>query len=231
MALSEMQKICTIARDVSSVQDFNISLGSDSSRYEFYSKLRDAFKLSEIPLERAAFVDDFHVFMFGANPSVEWRNAMTITLQTSEALVKLYKPQNAIIADAPAMVPILSQIIPEVTILNNFSTAALAKFCNTSNINNVSTITYDQLDSITEQYDSVIVLMGLLYNEELLKNFMRAVKPGGVLLITNGSNGGRLYESEVNQVHLVYDTIKENGSFSIYHVASPVAFAICIKDV
>lgn len=231
MALSEMQNICTIACDVSLVQEFDVPLGNDLDRHIFYSKLRDAFKLSGIPIDRAAFVDDFHVFMFGANPSKEWRNAMTITLQTSEALVKLYKPSKAIIADAPAMVPILSQIIPEVHILNNFTTAALNKFCDTSNINNVTTLTYDQLDQVNEEYDSVIVLMGLLYNQELLQNFMRAVKPGGVLLITNGSNGGRLYESEMNQAHLVYDIIKENGSFSIYHVASPVAFAICIKDV
>lgn len=231
MALSEMQNICTIACDVSSVREFDVPLGNDADRHIFYSKLRDAFKLSEIPIDRAAFVDDFHVFMFGANPSKEWRNAMTITLQTSEALVKLYKPQKAIIADAPAMVPILSQIIPEVHILNNFATAALSKFCDTSNINNVSTLTYGQLKNVNEEYDSVIALMGLLYNQELLQNFMKAVKPGGVLLITNGSNGGRLYESEMNQAHLVYDIIKENGSFSIYHLASPVAFAICIKDV
>ena len=231
MALSEMQNICTIACDVSSVKEFNVPLGNDSDRHIFYSKLRDAFKLSEIPIDRAAFVDDFHVFMFGANPSKEWRNAMTITLQTSEALVRLYKPQKAIIADAPAMVPILSQIIPEVHILNNFATAALSKFCDTSSMSNVSTITYNQLRDANEEYDSVIVLMGLLYNQELLQNFMKAVKPGGIFLITNGSNGGRLYESEMNQAHLVYDIIKENGSFSIYHVASPVAFAICIKDV
>lgn len=231
MALSEMQNICTIACDVSSVTEFDVPLGNDLDRHIFYSKLRDAFKLSGIPIDRAAFVDDFHVFMFGANPSKEWRNAMTVTLQTSEALVKLYKPNKAIIADAPAMIPILSQIIPEVHILNNFSTAALINFCDTSNINNVTTITYDELDQVNEEYDSVIVLMGLLYNQELLQNFMRAVKPGGLLLITNGSNGGRLYESEMNQAHLVYDIIKENGSFSIYHVASPVAFAICIKDV
>lgn len=231
MSLSEMQKVCTIACDVSSVPEFDIPLGNDTSRYQFYSKLRDAFKLSQIPIERAAFVDDFHVFMFGANPSKEWRNAMTITLQTSEALVKLYKPKKALIADAPAMVPILSKIIPEVNVLNNFSTAALTKFCDTSSMNNVSTITYDQLNAVNEEYDSVIVLMGLLYNQDLLNNFIKAVKPGGVLLVTNASNGGRLYESEVNQVNVAYDTIKENGSFSIYHVASPVAFAICIKDV
>ena len=230
MSLSEMQNICKIACEVSNVQDFDVPLGNDSDRHIFYSKLRDAYKLSEIPLNRVGFVDDFHVFMFGANPSKEWRNAMTITLQSSEGLVKLFKPQNAIISDAPAMVPILANLIPQVTVLNNFSTAALHKFADTSSINNVSTVTYSELFQIENEYDCVITLMGHLVNKDILNCFIRAIKPGGVLLITNAGYGGRLYETEDHQAHLIYDTIKETGLFSIYHMASPVAFAICIKD-
>ena len=225
-----MQNICKIACDVSQVQEFNVPLGTDESRLEFYSKIKEAYKLSEIPLERVAFVDDFHVFMFGANPSKEWRNAMTITLQSSEALIKLIKPQNAMIIDAPAMVPILSSIIPEVSVLNDFSTMALTKFIDTSYINNVTTINYENLASTENMYDSVIVLMGNLYNTDMLDILMKAVKQNGVLLITNASNGGGLYENKVNQAHMVYDIIKATEKFSIYHVASPVAFAICIKD-
>lgn len=230
MSLSEMQNICKIACEVSNVQNYDVPLGNDLDRHIFYSKLRDAYKASGIPLDRVGFVDDFHVFMFGANPSVEWRNAMTITLQSSEALVKLYKPQSAIISDAPAMVPILSKLIPQVTVLNNFSTAALAKFADTSSISNVNTITYSELFQLNEEYDSVIALMGHLVNKEILRAFMKAVKPGGVFLITNAGYGGRLYETDIHQAHLIYDTIKESGLFSIYHMASPVAFAICIKD-
>jgi len=230
MSLSEMQNICKIACEVSDVQDLDIPLGNDESRYAFYSKMRDAYKLSNIPLDRVGFVDDFHVFMFGANPSKEWRNAMTITLQSSEAIVKLFKPESAIISDAPAMVPILAKIIPQVTVLNNFSTACLYNFCDTSSIDNVSTITYSELFEIDGQYDCVIALMGHLVNKEILQSFMKAVKPGGVFLITNGSYGGRLYETDIHQAHLIYDTIKQNAGFSIYHLASPVAFAICIKD-
>lgn len=230
MSDSEMQKICKTACEVSDVQDFNVPLGNDADRHLFYSKLRDAYKLSGIPLDRVGFVDDFHVFMFGANPNIEWRNAMTITLQSSEALVKLYKPQTAIISDAPAMVPILSQLIPQVTVLNNFSTAALSRFVDTSSISNVSTITYSQLFQLNEEYDSVIALMGHLVNKDILNAFMRAIKPGGIFLITNAGYGGRLYETDIHQAHLIYDTIKESGLFSIYHMASPVAFAICIKD-
>jgi hypothetical protein len=230
MSLSEMQNICKIACEVSDVQDLEVPLGNDEDRYNFYSKLREAYKLSGIPLDRVGFVDDFHVFMFGANPAKEWRNAMTVTLQSSEGLVKLFKPQNAIVSDAPAMVPILAKIIPQVTILNNFSTAALHKFADTSSIDNVSTITYSQLFEIENQYDSVIALMGHLVNKDILQAFIRAIKPGGVFLITNAGYGGRLYESDIHQSHLIYDTIKETGFFSIYHMASPVAFAICIKD-
>lgn len=230
MSLSEMQNICKIACEVSDVQEYDVPLGNDLDRYSFYSKLRDAYKLSKIPLDRVGFVDDFHVFMFGANPTKEWRNAMTITLQSSEALVKLYKPRNAIISDAPAMVPILSKIIPEVTVLNNFSTAALAKFADTSSITNVSTITYSELFQKNEEYDSVIALMGHLVNKEILHSFMKAIKPGGIFLITNAGYGGRLYETDIHQAHLIYDIIKESKLFSIYHMASPVAFAICIKD-
>jgi len=230
MSLTEMQNICKVACDVSDVNDFDCPLGTDESRFNFYLKLKEAYKLSGIPLERIAFVDDFHVFMFGANPAKEWRNAMTITLQSSEAFVKLFKPKNAIISDAPAMIPILANIIPEVTVLNNFSTMALTKFIDTASINNVTTIKYEDLPTTENQYDSVIVLMGHLYNTELLDHFMKAVKPGGILLITNGSNGGGLYENEINQAHMVYDIIKATEQFSIYHIASPVAFAVCIKD-
>jgi len=230
MALTEMQNICKVACEVSSVEEFDCPLGTDESRFEFYSKIKEAYKLSGIPLERIAFVDDFHVFMFGANPAKEWRNAMTITLQSSEAFVKLFKPNNAIVSDAPAMVPILANIIPQITVLNNFSTMALTQFCDTSSINNVETIKYEDLPSTEGQYDSVIALMGHLYNTELLEYFIKAVKPGGVFLITNGSNGGGLYENEINQSHMVYDIIKSTNQFSIYHIASPVAFAVCIKD-
>ena len=111
----------------------------------------------------------------------------------------------------------------------------------TDDISNVTTLTWGDAYAAMPQLDMAIVMYShLAADDNLFDSLMNAIRPNGVLVIHNASNGGALYEvlgdkkpldmaAEVSLSALMHKKILDRGDFLTQHFQGWVSHTVCVK--
>ena len=95
---------------------------------------------------------------------------------------------------------------------------------------NVETISYERFFEGEDDYDMVVGYLGICsYLPNVLQKVIERVKPGGILVMQNASDFGSAYRSDISVGTTAMKEIVDSGLFDVYHYASTVSFALCIK--
>jgi hypothetical protein len=182
---------------------------------------------ASIEPERVLLVDEYHAFHGYTNGLTELIDAAT---EEIEVLIRLIKPSNALVLSTIYTTDRAIGLIEDVHILNNLTSAMLLRSPNGYNAENVETISYDRFFDGEDSYDLVIGFLGICsYLPNVLQKLLERVKQGGVLIMHNASDFGSAYRSDISVGTTAMTEIVDSGLFDVYHYASTVSLALCIK--
>lgn len=108
-------------------------------------------------------------------------------------------------------------------------------------INNVTTLDWENAYNNMPSLDMAIVMYSHLASDDnLFNSIMNAIRPNGLVVIQNSSNGGALYEvlgdkkpldaaAEVSLSALMHKKILDRGDFLTQHFQGWVSHTVCVK--
>jgi len=111
----------------------------------------------------------------------------------------------------------------------------------TPDITNVTTLNWaDAYENMPELDMAVVMYAHLASDDSLFDAIMNAIRPNGVVIIHNASNGGALYEvlgdkkplaaaAEVSLSALLHKKILDRGDFLTQHFQGWVSHTVCVK--
>jgi hypothetical protein len=183
--------------------------------------------LTNIEPERVLLTDEYHAIHGYINGFAEVIDAAS---EEIEGLINLIKPATALVLSSVYITDRVAGLVPEVYVLNTLTSAALSNYSDDYTAENVETISYNRFFEGTDTYDLVVGYQGQCsYLPRVLDTVLEKVKPGGVFILQNASDFGSAYRTSVSVGNTIMQDIIDTDSFHIYHYASTVSFAICIK--
>ena len=227
-----IEEMSRIARSMHSRSDNDIQpILNDDELKDLYVKMRQVHDASGIPLERVIFVDEFHSFILGSDDNAEFRSLVAAAVDIVEALVRMRKPQKMLVVGALESLTRTAPYVEEVTVLNTIITQSVVKYSNPEKFVNVNTVNYADIDSLANTQDMALVYcQSLGFNEHLLGAVINSIKDDGVLVVSNASDLGNLYENgDETGAYLVHQQILNSGLFTSFHIPTQVAFTIYVR--
>jgi hypothetical protein len=151
--------------------------------------------------------------------------------------------ENVFIDTTPYAIYFAANNYSNVYVLNCASTLIAAEHTTTSDddINNVTTLSWDDAYNNMPSLDMAIVLFShLAADDSLFDSIMNAIRPNGVVVIQNASNGGLLYEAlgdkkplamaaQTSLSALLHKKILDRGDFLTQHFQGWVSSTVCVK--
>lgn len=204
---------------------------SDSELKNIYTKMRAVYDASGIPLERVIFVDEFHSFILGSDDNAEFRNLIAAASDVTEALIKMRRPEKMLFVGPLEGLSRISSFVNDITVFNTVITQSVCKYSDTSILHNVNTVNYSDVDALTGTQDLALVYcQSLGFNEHLLDVVINSLNNSGVLIVSNASDLGNLYEKgDETGAYLVHQQILNSGVFTSFHIPTQIAFTIYVK--
>jgi hypothetical protein len=194
---------------------------------DFSNKVCNLIENSGLEQERAILVDEWHTYFGYINGLADLVDA---SINEIEGIVKLIKPQNALVVHTAIATSRIIPLVPSIDVLNMASIALVNKFLDTDSINNVATISFDEFEDGTKKYELVICYLGpATYVKEFFQKLINKVLPGGVLLIHNSADFGTAYDAPRSPGNLALQQVRDTEKFDIVHYPTPVSFTVCIK--
>ena len=180
-----------------------------------------------IETQRVLLVDEYHAMHGYINGLTDVMDAASKEI---EGLIRIVKPNNALVIHGLCVTNMAISLIEDVHVLNNLTSAMLSLPSSSYNANNVETIMYDRFFEGEDSYDMIIGYLGMCaYLPNVLQKIIERVKSKGVLVLHNASDLGASYQSEASVGNAAMSEIVDSGLFDVYHYASTVSFALCIK--
>ena len=98
-------------------------------------------------------------------------------------------------------------------------------------ISNIVNLSWNDLRTSIPQVDYAQVAIWHFIDEDLIQPIIDSVKVGGVLVLSNASNGGELYRTEYIQTfsQQVHDRITRDGQFHAMHLQGYTSFTVFLK--
>jgi len=204
---------------------------SDDELKNIYVKMRQVYDSSGIPLERVIFVDEFHSFILGSDDNAEFRNLIAACVDIVEALVRMRQPQKMFVVGALESLTRVAPYVDEVTVLNTIITQSVCKYSDVSIFDNFTTVNYSDIDSLAGTQDMALVYcQSLGFNEHLLDAVISSLNSNGVLVVSNASDLGNLYENgDETGAYLVHQQILNSGLFTSFHIPTQIAFTVYVR--
>jgi len=227
-----IEEMARIARSMHSRAETDLTPAlSDNELKEIYVKMREVYDASGIPLERVIFVDEFHSFILGSDDKAEFRNLIAACVDIVEALVRMRRPQNMLVIGALESLTRIAPYVDEVTVLNTIITQSVCKYSNTSLFDNFTTVDYADIDSLAGTQDMALVYcQSLGFNDHLLEAVINSISTDGVLVVSNASDLGNLYENgDETGAYLVHQQIINSGLFTSFHIPTQIAFTVYVR--
>jgi len=150
---------------------------------------------------------------------------------TNQLFVRMVNPVNSLVIHGPGAIGQVSLYSQNVYTPHNVNAYLAEKYLDTSDLNNVTMISYDDIYNKVYGYDYACIIMGATVDGELLTAILDSMNPKGVLILANSSSGGDLYINlEESYSYQIHQEIIERGDFSLYHVPNFMAQTVCIKN-
>jgi predicted O-methyltransferase YrrM len=103
----------------------------------------------------------------------------------------------------------------------------------TTSINNVTTLPWETIKTSMPQIDFAQVVVNYFADNDIFDAVVNAIKPGGLLIVSNSSNGGELYQEsgETGFAHQVHARLKDTQKFDIMHMQGYISYTLCVRKV
>ena len=180
----------------------------------------------------AARSTEFHTFgVVGAPGGEKVAQSIWSTSHMIQFFSMISGASTGIIIDGiPAMLtatPILDTIYTANTSLLNIAVESV----DLSSIDNVVTLTWDELRASPPKVDIVGVMINFLSDEDVLDALMNSLNVGGVLLVSNASNGSEMYVAGGTDsfAEAIHREIIDSGKFYSLHLQGYVSYSCFIK--
>jgi len=101
------------------------------------------------------------------------------------------------------------------------------------NIANIVNLSWGDIKNNMPPVDFAEVGIWHLVDDDLFDSVVGSVKPGGLLVLTNASNGSELYNLDYTSTFAqsVHDKINARGDFSAFHMQGYISFTLFIKNI
>jgi hypothetical protein len=126
-----------------------------------------------------------------------------------------------------------SDVLETVYTANHSSLPLLKKALDTDSINNITTLTWDTIKNEMPQVDFAQVVVNYFADNDIFDAVTNSIKPGGLLIVSNSSNGGELYQEfgEASFAHQIHDRLKSTQKFDIMHMQGYISYTLCVRKL
>ena len=126
-----------------------------------------------------------------------------------------------------------SDVLETVYTANHSSLFLLNEAMDTTSINNVTTLPWETIKTSMPQIDFAQVVVNYFADNDIFDAVVNAIKPGGLLIVSNSSNGGELYQEsgERSFAHQVHARLKDTQKFDIMHMQGYISYTLCVRKV
>lgn len=156
---------------------------------------------------------------------------------------RLCGAKNVFVHTVPYAIYFAANNFNNVYVLNCASTLIAAEHASVSNVDiaNVSTLSWNDAYNNMPQLDVAVVMYAhIAADDSLFDSIMNAVRPNGIVIIHNASNGGALYEvlgdkkpldmaAELSLSAYLHKKIIDRGDFVTQHFQGWVSHTACVK--
>lgn len=161
----------------------------------------------------------------------------------AEIYGRLSGAENVFIHTVPYAIYFAAHNYKNVFVANCAATAIAANQLTSSDepITNVTTLAWDSIYNSMPELDMAMILYSHIASDDtLFTSVLNSLKPNGVLVIQNASNGGALYEALADKKPLavaaemslsadLHKKIMDRGDFIIQHFQGWVSHTVCVK--
>lgn len=147
----------------------------------------------------------------------------------SAFIAKMINAQTGFIIGGPAALFPFAAVVPEVYTANTTTLGLSLMHLDTSEVNNVTTLGWNEIRNSMPQVDIVSCYLNVVVDYDILNSLLTAVKPGGIFLLANASNGSEMYHSENTFPEEVHSKILETGDFFSFHMQGYLSYSCFIK--
>lgn len=146
-------------------------------------------------------------------------------------IASLSGAKTGFIVGGPASLLFFADTVENVYTANTTGLALTLENIDTTSINNVTTLTWDQIRTQMPQVDMVSCYLNTLVDYDVLDSLVSSVKPGGIFLLANASNGSEIYHSINTFPEEVHNRIMKNNDFDSFHMQGYISYTCFLKKV
>lgn len=175
---------------------------------------------------------EFHYFGVSGAPGGEILAPMIWSISHFATFFsKLSNAQNALIIESPIITALAANSIPNVYTINSSSIFLLNKVRPDWQFDNLNVVPWSTARTTLPSVDFAQVVINFLVDDSLFDAILESISPGGLLIISNSSNGGELYgaDGETSFPHEVHNKIKQTGNFDIMHLQGYISYTLCVR--
>lgn len=203
----------------------------------YIAMCRDMYALVESKgsevLDYAGRTPEFHSFGVVGAPGGETLAPMFWAVaHFTNFMAMLTGAKAGLVISAPATVVLAASALEQVYTANTTSLGLMTEVLDTSSITNVTTLPWDEIRTALPPVDLASVVIHTMVDEDVCRAVVEAVKPGGLLILTNASNASELYLSlnSPNFADSVHTEILNSGDFTSYHFQGYTSFTCFRKN-
>lgn len=177
---------------------------------------------------------EFHSFGVVGAPGGELLAPMIYTISHfGQFFSKLVNAKNGLIIGGVPEVIFASTILDKVYTANTTPIGIASEFLDFDAISNLEILKWNEIIDNLPEIDIANILLNNLVDDNLTVAVCNAIKPGGLFIVTNASNGSDLYNDSTQRTfsEYVHNLIMESGNFSSYHIQGYTSFTCYQKDI
>jgi len=176
--------------------------------------------------------DEFYsTALMGSDGGEVFAPVIKLGLLINQLFVRMVNPINSLVIHGPGAIGQISQYSQNVYTPHNIHAYLAEKYLDTSELDNVNMISYDDIYNKIHNYDYACIIMGATVDRELLTSILDSMNSQGVLILSGASNGGELYTNlEESYAYQVHQEVIERGDFSLYNIPNFMSQTVCIKN-
>jgi hypothetical protein len=144
---------------------------------------------------------------------------------------RLTQAQTGLVIGSPIEILLASDTLTTVYTANHCSLHLLNQVVDTTSIENVTTLSWDTIRTSMPQVDFAQIVINYMADPAVFDAVVGAIKPGGLLIISNSSNGGELYNDSgtTSFPHELHRRLKEIPDFDIMHMQGYISYTLCTR--
>lgn len=175
---------------------------------------------------------EFHYFGVSGAPGGELLAPMIWSISHFPSFfAKLKQAVNSLVIGSPAELVLASTSSQNVYTVSHPSIHLLNKVRPNLVLSNVKTLSWSQLQTSLPQLDFAQIVINYVADDNVLNSVLNSMSQGGLLIISNSSNGGELYGDygETSFPHQLHEQIKSTNNFDVMHMQGYISYTLCIR--